>query len=119
PDHRGDLVARRGGLLGGTGEGVGELVEHVDPDGGLEPRLVGEVAVDDGLRGAHGGGHLVHGQVGPAAVHGSAGGAAQVGPSLGAVGGPAGRAAIAVGIGDAVHRLRVSGTVSPTNIRSR
>src|SRR5699024_10813427 len=90
-----------------------------------------EVPVDDGLRGAHRGGELVHGQVRATVVHSAARLPAQLSAAFGAVRLPAAGAAVHIGFGAAagrgeatlaacggvpVHVLRVSGTLGPRHI---
>src|SRR5690625_4237318 len=93
-DHRRDPVARPGDPLAHLADGGPEVLDHGGADGALEAGLVGEVAVDDRLRGADLGGEVVHGQVGAAVVHGTSRGPDELGAARAAVGCPPGVATV-------------------------
>src|SRR5690606_2639570 len=96
-DHRGDPVPWPGHALAHLAERGAQLVQDGGAHRALQTGLVGEVAVEDRLRGADLGGEVVHRQVGPAVVHRPAGGPDQLGAPRAAVGGPARVAAVDAG----------------------
>src|SRR5690625_912442 len=84
-----------------------ELAVHGPQDASaqraLQVRLVGEVPVDDRLRGARGGGDVLHRHVGATGVDQVPSHVQQFGTALLAVLGPAGRAAVDGGLRRRIH----------------